>query len=70
MYNNKLVYKVVIWAFVGISLREEKVGLNYMEDNLSINYFRYNIQTLFQIRICYTHSRCKWNLGNGKDSDT
>ncbi len=26
MYNDKLVYKVVIWAFFGISLWKEKVG--------------------------------------------
>ncbi len=28
MYNDKLVYKVVIWAFLGISLWKEKVALN------------------------------------------
>ncbi len=28
MYNNKLVYKVVIWAFFEISLWKEKVDLN------------------------------------------
>ncbi len=28
MYNDKLVYKVVIWAFFGISLWTEKVALN------------------------------------------
>ncbi len=27
MYNDKLVYKVVIWAFLGISLWKENVGL-------------------------------------------
>ncbi len=27
MYNDKLVYKVVIWAFFGISLWTEKVAL-------------------------------------------
>ncbi len=28
MYNDQLVYKVVIWAFVGISLWKSKVALN------------------------------------------
>ncbi len=28
--NAKLVYKVVIWAFFGISLWKEKVALNYL----------------------------------------
>ncbi len=27
MYNDKLVYKVVIWVFFGISLWKEKVAL-------------------------------------------
>ncbi len=27
MYNEQLVYKVVIWAFLGISLWKEKVAL-------------------------------------------
>ncbi len=27
MYNDKLVYKEVIWAFLGISLWKEKVAL-------------------------------------------
>ncbi len=30
MYNNHLVYKVVIWVFFGISLCEEKVALNFL----------------------------------------
>ncbi len=29
MYNDKLVYKVDIWAFVGISLWKEKVALTF-----------------------------------------
>ncbi len=28
MYNDQLVYKVVIWVFVGISLCTEKVTLS------------------------------------------
>ncbi len=27
MYNDQLVYEVVIWAFLGISLWKEKVAL-------------------------------------------
>ncbi len=43
MYNDQLVYNVVIWAFFGISLWKEKVGLIYkivlqMEYNLCICY--------------------------------
>ncbi len=30
MYNDQLVYKVVIWAFFGISLWTEKVALSCM----------------------------------------
>ncbi len=29
MYNDQLLYKVVIWAFIGISLWKEKVALNF-----------------------------------------
>ncbi len=28
MYNDQLLYKIVIWAFFGISLWKEKVALN------------------------------------------
>ncbi len=28
MYNDQLVYKVVIWAYFGIRLWKEKVALN------------------------------------------
>ncbi len=28
MYNDQLVYQVVIWVFFGISLWKEKVALN------------------------------------------
>ncbi len=30
MYNDQLVYKVVIWAFFGISLWKEKVTLTVL----------------------------------------
>ncbi len=29
MYNDQLVYKVVIWAFIGNSLWTEKIALTY-----------------------------------------
>ncbi len=31
MYNDQLVYKVVIWAFFGISLWTEKVALTVIQ---------------------------------------
>ncbi len=31
MYNDQLVYKVVIWAFFGISLWKDKVALSKLE---------------------------------------
>ncbi len=34
MYNNQLVYKVVIWAFFGISLWTEKVTLNLLSSTI------------------------------------
>ncbi len=43
MYNYKLVYEVVIWVFVGISLCKEKVALSYKV----LRYFRVN-NTKFQ----------------------
>ncbi len=33
MYNDKLVYKVVIWVFSGISLWKEKEALNSVCSN-------------------------------------
>ncbi len=36
MYNDQLVYKVVIWAFFGISLWKEKVALNIQRKFLRI----------------------------------
>ncbi len=38
MYNDQLVYKVVIWAFCGISLLTEKVALSIKTMQLSIVY--------------------------------
>ncbi len=40
MYYDKLVYKVVIWAFVGVILWKEKQTLN--EDNTSKNMWSSN----------------------------
>ncbi len=33
MYNDQLVYKVIIWAFFGISLWKEKVALTRISHN-------------------------------------
>ncbi len=49
MYNNKLVYQVVIWAFFGISLWNEKVALR---------------DTVCQFRVDYVHllkAQNQWN---------
>ncbi len=35
MYNDQIVYKVVIWASFGISLWTEKVALNKVQFSLS-----------------------------------
>ncbi len=34
MYNDQLVYKVVIWAFFEVSLWTEKVALTFMSTGL------------------------------------
>ncbi len=38
MYNDQLVYKVVIWAIFGISLWTEKVALTYIYLNVNDCY--------------------------------
>ncbi len=38
MYNDQLVYKVVIWAFCGISLWKEKVVLSIISLLLMTSY--------------------------------
>ncbi len=40
MYNNQLVYKVVIWAFFGISLWTEKVALSLCRSRVFLAAFR------------------------------
>ncbi len=35
MYNDKLVYKVIIWVFFGISLWKEKVALKEYIHNMT-----------------------------------
>ncbi len=35
MYNDQLIYKVVIWAFFGISLWKERVALNLVTFDVS-----------------------------------
>ncbi len=37
MYNDQFVYKVVIWAFFGISLWKEKVALIIYMDRIFLN---------------------------------
>ncbi len=50
MYNDKFVYKVVIWAFFGISLWKEKVALMW---SLPYNLFKYD-GTCLDMWIAYT----------------
>ncbi len=38
MYNDQLVYKVVIWAFFGISLWKDKVALTYARMQYQYGY--------------------------------
>ncbi len=41
MFNEQLIYKVVIWAFSGISLQTEKVALTlteYLINLVQVNY--------------------------------
>ncbi len=50
MYNDKLVYKVVIWAFFGISLWREKVALNvYMKHKSCSNGTSHFNQLIIQL---------------------
>ncbi len=44
MYNDQLVYMVVIWVFLGIYLRKEKVALSLM-----FVYCTHNIADVFLI---------------------
>ncbi len=46
MYNDQLVYKVVIWAFFGISLWTEKESLN---DNNNPIWFYFALLFLIQM---------------------
>ncbi len=39
MYNDQLVYKVVIWAYFGISLWKEKVVL--VMNNIILSIYQY-----------------------------
>ncbi len=40
IYNDQLVYKVVIWVFFGISLWTEKVALNLVNYLYHLKYKR------------------------------
>ncbi len=42
MYNNKLVYKLVIWAFLGNTLWKEKIALIINYSSLSVVFGKYN----------------------------
>ncbi len=43
MYNDKLVYKIVIWVFVGISLWKEKEALTMHHANVDFPQVSYSI---------------------------
>ncbi len=43
MYNDKLVYKVVIWAFFVISLWKEKVALHVKNISFLPMYLMYEL---------------------------
>ncbi len=51
MYNEQLVYRVVIWAFCGISLWTEKVALNRNDP----------MHDLYGILIGSIKQCCKWD---------
>ncbi len=47
MYNDQLVYKVVIWAFFGISLWKENVTLkSWQSSRSSVFYNPENVMTV------------------------
>ncbi len=53
IYNDKLVYKVAIWAFFGISLWKEKVALNeYALLQLVIQISKCTDQLLMKYFVC------------------
>ncbi len=68
MYNDQLVYKVVIWAFFGISLWKEKVALNNDEARNS-NIKRLNIQYSTQSWVSQANKVYKLMLVNAGYSD-
>ncbi len=38
MYNDQLVYKVVIWAYFGISFWKDKVALRYFSEGSGLAF--------------------------------
>ncbi len=64
MYNDKLVYKVVIWVFWGVILWKEKEALKYEQmdpkkeqGNICVNY---SIKELWNFTIDMMTGRCAY----------
>ncbi len=59
MYNDQLIYKVVIWAFCGISLWKEKVALRVLLVTMLVT----TIATVWHYYMAiYKHVGILWNL--------
>ncbi len=52
IYNDQLVYKVVIWAFFGISLWTEKVALICLKKH-SYTLQKKDTKTIYQLFVYY-----------------
>ncbi len=57
MYNDQLVYKVVIWKFFGISLWKEKVALTTDNHTSSLVFFRGMTSLAWTTGTTYKHQR-------------
>ncbi len=53
MNNDQLVYKVVIWAILGISLRKEKVALNIVPINIIVIVI-WNHADIFMVKVIFS----------------
>ncbi len=62
MYNDQLVYKVVIWAFFGISLWKEKVALNKENKGATIYYCMCDKNHPFLLDPTQLHPNFSWPL--------
>ncbi len=58
MYNDKLVYKVVIWEYFGISLWTEKVALNLRKKHIYV--LRSSIWLVAAYISVWTLANCMW----------